>query len=72
MTDTEHLTLQERDEAYHARRILRAQPGGATHRRLIKTATPRVMRLVELLPPLLATECIAEAERKAIMQLRAE
>jgi hypothetical protein len=71
MDPTESLTLQERNEAWHAYRIIRAKPGGATHKRLLKTATPRIMALVTLLPPYLATECHAAAERLAIMELRA-
>jgi hypothetical protein len=71
MDPTESLTLQERADVWHAYRIIRAKPGGATHKRLIKTATPRVMTLVTLLPRHLATECHAEAERRAIMELRA-
>lgn len=54
------------DDTYTARRILRAAPGGRTHRRLIAEASPRVLRLVEVLPPLLEQYCIARAEEMAL------
>lgn len=59
--------LSDRDAIYLARRIVRAAPGGATHKRLLRDATPRVLRLVDVLPDLLAAHCIAEAERLALL-----
>ena len=66
------LTLQERDEAYHAQRIIRAKPGGATHKKLLNSATPRILRLVEIMPAFVAVECIAVAEQRALDQLNEE
>jgi hypothetical protein len=62
----------ERDEAYHARKIIRANRTGATYKRLMRTATSRVLRLVEILPPLLSLHCIAQAETLAIETLNNE
>jgi hypothetical protein len=63
-------TPGEIDDVYTARRILRAKPGGATHKRLLHEATPRVLAMVEALPPLLDRFCIAFAERRAIETAR--
>lgn len=56
---------EHRNDCYHARRIIRAKPGGSTHKRLWRTATPRIARLVDILPDLYKLHCIAEAERVA-------
>jgi hypothetical protein len=67
----EQVTLEDRNDAYLARRILRAQPGGRTHRKLLAHASPRVLRMVDVLPPLLAVHCIARAEELACGQVPA-
>jgi len=64
------MTLEERNDAYTARRILRAKPGGRTHRKLLAGASYRVLRMVDIMPPLLASECIAAAEEKAAKVVR--
>lgn len=63
-------TLDERNQAYLARRIVRAVPNGATHRKLMKMATPRVLAMIEILPALLTGNCVAQAEALAIEATR--
>lgn len=62
--------LMLREAAYAARRILRANCPKTTRRKIARHASADYMaavdKLCDILPPLLATECVAAAEAKAI------
>lgn len=62
------MTPTERNACYNARRIIRAKNPAAFARKLRLDQDAFTMRLVETLPALLKTECIAAAEAKAVEQ----
>lgn len=56
---------QDRADAYLARRIARAAPGGATAKKLAKLATPRILRIIAALDAF-KSECDAVQDACAV------
>lgn len=59
-------TIEDRSRAYLARRILRAVPNGPTHKKLLKQADAKTLRMVEVYPIYSARWCVAKAEQLVI------
>lgn len=60
------MSIEERSACYNARRVIRAKDPVKFARRHGFDKDALTMQLVALLPPLLAVECIAEADAQAV------
>lgn len=65
------MCIEERSACYNARRVIRAKDPAKFARQKGFDQDALTMRLVALLPPLLAVECIAAAEAKALETIHA-
>lgn len=65
-------TPAERQACYNARRVLRASDPVKFARKHGFDRDPLVIRVVEVLPPLLDVECIAVAENKALEAVKSK
>jgi|GEM_PF-6000942 len=63
------MTPNERSACYNARRIIRAQDPVKFAKKHRFDQDDLTMRLVSVLPALLAAECVAKAEELAVKQL---